>query len=188
MVNNIRSSWVGAEIKILEPINGYNINDIVTCKTDVGGMITIENNKSTKSFFRKDRFELVGKIKRAQHSSGFGYIRPIYEKRKIHNKLTKQNALNDCKEWPDEHLIEIYEQDIDVPIEEFPNPIIDNLCSKFKRTYYAVEEQVRFAYNYKLDREIRDFYYKERNPQELKRIGAQMVRLMDNIINKQQSI
>lgn len=188
MTNNIRSSWVGAEIKILEPINGYNIGDIIKCKNDVSGMITLVDNKSNRSFFNKNKFELVGKIKRAQYTSGFGNIRPIYEKRKLHNKLTKQNALNDCKEWPDKHLTEIYEQEIDYHNIEFPHQIIDKLCHKFKRTYYAVEEQVRFAYNYRLDGKLRRFYYKDRNGQELKRIGAQMTRLMDNLINKPQSI
>lgn len=180
MTKNIFSNWVGADIRFIQPTDKYKENEVVKCTGVTGNMINIERDDGGRTFFRKDRFELVGVVKRRAINT-VGHKRPQYEARKIHNDKTRLEALNNTKEWPDNDLLEIYKSEIDLS-KTFPIEKIDDMTIKFKRTYFAVEEQIRVAESYKATGDLREFYYKERNKTELKKIGAQAIRLLNQII------
>lgn len=176
------SNWIGYELKFIEDTDTFSEGDIVTCKDCACGMVTISRNDGGRTFFNQSRFVVFNKPTTRSAYNNIDRSHSNYDIRKVHNDKSRVEAINNKEFWDDQDLIEIYTSQIDLTLESFPNPIIDNFAHKFKRTYFAVEEQVRVGQLYKETGDFRDFYYRERNKQVLKRIGLQAKIILDKLI------
>ncbi|MFW9873522.1 MAG: hypothetical protein ACFFG0_10495 [Candidatus Thorarchaeota archaeon] len=166
------SNWRGAEIKLVNPSYGLPKDEIFKCLDLCGGMCKIEYNGEPYQL-RQDRFELIAKVKQPRKKS-----KSMTEKSQFNADL-KLEAVNDGKEWDDKELEEIFLSNIPYPIPEFPNDRVVEFASKFKRTYFAVEANIRVCDEYLKTGEIREFYY---NRGELTKTGEQIKQIIDRLL------